>query len=422
MIRFSSACLTRTRRGAVLVWLLLGMTVIIGIVALGLDGGRMMDERRHAQGAADAAALAAAADLYKNYWQHFGKDLSGSAQSAALSSAAANGYDNDGVHNSVTVNVPPLSGNFKGLASYVEVVVQSDLPGSFSRIFTQQDTPVRARAVALGQPLKIGLILLRKTGADALLNKSMVFTLINGPIIVDSNDSAAFNQSSFGVVLANRFDITGNYINPGGGLISGRIRTGVRPTLDPLALLPVPDTTAVPVRSAAPLVINSLVPTILQPGIYQGGIQVNGLASVTLTPGVYIMDGGGFQVKNSAIVAGLEVMVYNTEGSYAAGQIKIDSANVALTAPQTGTYQGISFFQNRALTQSISITGTGATKISGVVYAAQAAINLTGNAAVGVDVLGGAYVCDSMQVTGLGGINVDLGLNPPRVPEVHLVE
>ena len=40
----------------------------------------------------------------------------------------------------------------------------------------------------------------------------------------------------------------------------------------------------------------------------------------------------------------------------------------------------------------------------------------------GVDTLGGGYVCDSMQVTGVGGINIDLGMNPPRVPEVHLVE
>jgi hypothetical protein len=39
-----------------------------------------------------------------------------------------------------------------------------------------------------------------------------------------------------------------------------------------------------------------------------------------------------------------------------------------------------------------------------------------------VDVLGGAYVVDSMTVQGAGAINVNLGLNPPRVPDVRLVE
>jgi hypothetical protein len=161
----------------------------------------------------------------------------------------------------------------------------------------------------------------------------------------------------------------------------------------------------------------------LQPGIYQGGVQVSGVSSVTLMPGVYIMDGGGFQVNNTAAVAGLEVMIYNTDGSFPAGPIQINSmGKMLLTAPQSGPYQGISFFQNRSLTQAIAITGFGLTAIKGVVYAAQGAVSLTGSAPVGVDILGGAYVCDSMQVQGPGGINVNLGLNPPRVPEVRLVE
>src|SRR6516164_4614610 len=86
----------RSRRAAVTVWLVLAMGVIVAIVALGMDGGRMMDERRHAQAAADAAALAAAADLYANYPSGQGADPAGTAQQAALSTAAVNGYANDG--------------------------------------------------------------------------------------------------------------------------------------------------------------------------------------------------------------------------------------------------------------------------------------------------------------------------------------
>src|ERR671935_1138641 len=95
------------RRGAIVPWLLLAAGVILGVVALGTDGGRMLQERRAVQAAADAAALAAGADLYQNHWTYFGKDPGGTARSAALSLAAANGYTNDGVNSIVTVNIPP---------------------------------------------------------------------------------------------------------------------------------------------------------------------------------------------------------------------------------------------------------------------------------------------------------------------------
>ncbi|HYV38751.1 MAG TPA: hypothetical protein VE988_23905, partial [Gemmataceae bacterium] len=130
-----------------------------------------------------------------------------------------------------------------------------------------------------------------------------------------------------------------------------------------------------------------------------------------------------FKVDNAATVTGLEVMVYNTAGTYPADSIDISSlGKVIFTAPMSGTYQGINFFQDRSLTKTLTITSVGSVAIAGVVYAAQGPVNLTDSAAVGVNILGGAYVCDSMQIQGLGNISIDLGLNRPRVPEVHLVE
>ena len=110
-----------------------------------------------------------------------------------------------------------------------------------------------------------------------------------------------------------------------------------------------------------------------------------------MTPGVYIMQGGGFVVDGAATVAGVEVMVYNTTStSYATGPISVTSlGKVALAAPLSGTYQGINFFQDRTLNTPIAMTGFGLAVITGVVYAAAAPVNLTGLAAVGVDVLGG---------------------------------
>jgi len=74
------------------------------------------------------------------------------------------------------------------------------------------------------------------------------------------------------------------------------------------------------------------------------------------------------------------------------------------------------------MTDPVTVTGLGLTTLTGVVYAAKAPVNLTGTAAVGLDILGGAYVAESMTVTGVGAVTVDLGLNRPRIPDVRVVE
>ena len=86
------------------------------------------------------------------------------------------------------------------------------------------------------------------------------------------------------------------------------------------------------------------------------------------------MQGGGFVVDSSATAIGLGVMVYNTTSStYAAGPISVTSVGkVTLVAPTSGTYQGINFFQNRSMTNPVSLTGSGLAAITGVVYAASA--------------------------------------------------
>jgi uncharacterized membrane protein len=410
------------RRGGVAVWLVLGLTAIVGMLALGMDGGRMQEERRRAQATADAAALAAAADLYQNWWTNYGRDVSSSAGGAALSVAADNGYANDGTTSVVTVNIPPTTGAFAGQWSYVEVIAEYRLPGTFGKIFTQQDLPVRARAVARGRPAKIGLLMLSPNASNALLNKSLALAVVGNPIIVNSTDSQAYNQAGLGLVVASRFDITGNYVNSG-GIIVGKIYTGVRPTADPLRKLATPNFATSPVQSNKPLVINSALPTVLKPGTYQGGIQIQGFSIVTMTPGVYILEGGGLQVDNLATVLGLGVMIYNTQGAFPAGPISITSlGKVVLTAPASGMYQGIGIFQDRAVNQPITVSGAGTMACAGTVYAPAADVSLTSILAAGLDTLGGAYICNTMQISGIGSINIDLGNNPPRIPDVTLVE
>src|ERR1700687_1395550 len=104
------------RRGAIVLFVAVCLTVLLGVVAIALDGGVLLTERRPAQATADAAALAAASDLYKNFGTNGGRDCSRTAKASPLSTAAANGYANDGTVSVVTVNIPPSSGDYSGKA------------------------------------------------------------------------------------------------------------------------------------------------------------------------------------------------------------------------------------------------------------------------------------------------------------------
>ena len=143
MLRSLASRLEGTRRGMVAAQVAVSFTALLGVTALLVDGGLVLSERRHAQATADAAAMAAASDLYANWNSNAGVD-NGSAKSSALSVAASNGYANDGTNSTVTINIPPLAGNFIGKAGFVEAIVTWNQKRGFSRIYSTATIPVSA--------------------------------------------------------------------------------------------------------------------------------------------------------------------------------------------------------------------------------------------------------------------------------------
>jgi Flp pilus assembly protein TadG len=207
-----------SRRGTVAVLTAVCLIVIMAALAIALDGGTLLAERRHAQAGADAAAFAAACDLYDNYWANNGTDPNGTALASALNTAKANGYSNDGNQSVVTVNIPPKGGDYVGQAGYVEVIVQYYQTRGFSNIFSAGPIPVQARAVALGSPVAadVGILVLDPTGKGALNAQGSGGTTVQGtPIVVDSNNPEAAIAGGGGTLTAQEFDITGGYTTAG---------------------------------------------------------------------------------------------------------------------------------------------------------------------------------------------------------------
>src|SRR5262245_36417703 len=142
------------RSGNVCVLVAFCIAVLVGVAAIAIDGGLLMDDVQKLQAAADASALAGAEQLY-TYWQPAnGYDTNGKALEAALALAATNGYSNDGVDSVITPNevdgsgnplhgiwCPPISGDHAGQAGYIEVVIQYNQKRHFSAIYGSQKIP-----------------------------------------------------------------------------------------------------------------------------------------------------------------------------------------------------------------------------------------------------------------------------------------
>jgi hypothetical protein len=156
--------------------------------------------------------------------------------------------------------------------------------------------------------------------------------------------------------------------------------------------------------------------------VYQGGIYITSNAKVTLQPGVYVIEGGGLRMDGNSALKGTGVMVYNTGGA-AAGPISLTGGGgVDLAAPTSGIYQGISFFQDRAVTQPVTMQGSSNSSVAGMVYAPSAAVSVGGSGSSLTQLLGGSYVSQTLSVSGSASFHIKQGPNAVALPDILLVD
>jgi hypothetical protein len=405
------------------------MIGLLAVLALSLDGGALLEERRHAQATADAAALSAAGELYLNYWAHSGADPDGTASASAFATAANNGYTNDTTHTTVTVHIPPKNGLYANRTGYAEVIVEFHQRRAFSSVFARDPLPIKARAVAIGMPTAadVGILVLDKTGKSTFNaqgggTSALSIEIVGTPIVVNSAHQEAAIAGGGVNVIAPEYFITGNYTTTGGASFTGDLYTG-RPGLeDPLVDVPPPDPLTMTIQSSKKIQYTSGEMT-LQPGVYKGGITVSGTGSLRLEPGIYYMDGGGFSFTGQGSLFGHNIMVYNAPGNGNADGINVaGQGSVDISGPLDGVYKGLTFFQDRNATVTGNVSGTSeTTRITGTFYFAGALLKITGSG--GVANLGSQYISRYLDLGGNGGIYVDW--SPDKVAQkraVHLVE
>jgi hypothetical protein len=408
------------RRGISLVLVVVSLVALISVLAVSLEGGLLLSERRNAQATADAAAMACAADFYWHYYENFGTDPSQTGYNCAMYTAKLNGYDNDLTNNKVTVNIPPLSGPYTGMPAYVEVIVEYYHTRGFSSIFGVDKVPVRARAVAVGKPSagEFGILVLDPTAKSSFnANGGGTVTVKDTPIIVDSTDPEATIVGGGSTITAPQYQLVGNYTTTGGGTLSGQVFTGVRPVPDPFADLPVPDPKTMTTQQNNKTQLTNGT-TVIYPGVYKGGISASSTANVIMMPGIYYMDQGGFQFTGQGSLIGDNVMIYNNPGNGQGRDVTISASGyVHLTPPDSGIYQGMLLFQDRTSNVAASISGGANMDITGTFYFASALLTVTGSG--GFANFGSQYVSYDLNVQGTGTIYIDW--DPNKVGRVRLI-
>jgi uncharacterized membrane protein len=127
-------------RGYILLTTGVSLTVLLGFLGLTVDVGYLQFQKRRIQSAADAAAAGAAFQLAS----HASHDT---AKTEGLYDSKKNGFE-DAVNGvTVTINIPPTTGNYTTNNYAAEAIVRQANPTYFMNLFNISSVTVAARSV-----------------------------------------------------------------------------------------------------------------------------------------------------------------------------------------------------------------------------------------------------------------------------------
>jgi Flp pilus assembly protein TadG len=392
----------RNEAGVALVVVALAMVVLLGFLGLGIDQGYFRAVKQRMQTAADAAALAGASELSYS-------DVTAAAQA----DAAANGFTNGANGVTVTVNNPPQTAadphyNDPG---YVETIISQSVPTMFAKVFGTKTVTIKARSEAhLGSSSSCFFV--SSPSSTFQVNGGSLTTQCG--IVVSSSASVAF-QSNGATISATAITVQGgDQIN--GGSVNPTPQTHVATASDPLSYIPKPTVGACGSGagtnwsgSSTQVQLSNTTATF-NPGVYCGGIQFNSGVTASFAPGLYIISNGYLQLNGTSTLTGSGVTFYIT-GS---GSVQFNgTSHFSLTAPTTGTYAGILFYQDSNDASSAQLNGDSSTAFQGALYFPGALLQLnggTGNAAYTI------IDASQVQLNGTNIVNADYSSLPNGSP------
>ena len=399
--------------------LVVGMSIfLIGAVGLAVDGAQIYAHQQMARAAADAAAQAGMMSILRgtNATSAF-PFATGSPPIASFTCTTTDG------------RTPCVYARLNGFGGTASDTVTLSFPTTVSGVTLPPDA-VPALTVTVQRSVKTSLIRFIG-GAAASIVKARATAGLSGSVpaeciyVLDSSAQYAFLVNNGANLDVGGCAIAVNSTSPqaagvyGGAVVTGSeldtvggcnctgtyptLKTGMAPVADPFAALPslTPGSC-----SAHPTMYTPGSGTTIMPGTYCGGITVsNGVTGVTFAPGIYIIKGGGLTFGGGITTSGSGVMFYltGTNSTYRSVTIA-NGANVVFSAPTSGIYQGVLFYQNRAITSGSNATfaGGAVTKLTGSLYFPTTYVNFSN----GYNSTGASMAIVAKRVSFVGGAKI----------------
>jgi Flp pilus assembly protein TadG len=361
--------LATDERGNMLMMGAASMPLLIGAAAMAVDGIHLTLARRQLQRAADSAALAGA---------------HARVQSASVDTAARSDLD---LNNRITLSVPaqvenaPTSGPFSGNLRAVRVSLTATRPMPFISFFTSSTPTIRVQATAAsvftGEFCMVSLE--NGTSTGIIFTGSSSVNLGCG-VATNSRSSTAVIAAGNARVVASPVAAIGG-VPPSAGYQQGTTLLPYSPSqADPYVNLPTPS----PTNCQGPANVQPNQTATLSPGCYRG-MDLKG--NVTLQPGTYFIDGSQLEFGATSNVRGSGVtfvLTSSTAGSNPSSIATLSmhgNAVLNLTSPDTGTYEGILFYQDRRSNAGTAtlVNGNSASSFEGGFYFPRGDITFNGN-------------------------------------------
>lgn len=391
------------RSGQMIIFVTLSLFFLFSVMGLAIDLGYSYYTKVYAQSAADAAATAAAKwatdhgfvcttniPCNSTYTCPNPVGTVNTAFQAGCAYAQANGFTNGGSQTVTLIanNTTPPNTTGLGTALWVKATVAQTVPHMFLFWAGFQSGSVATQAIAgISSSGGAGCVYvldpdatkdaLLITGAASLTGSSCgVYVNSTGAGAIDMQGSASITVTGGpGVQIRSPGTAIGN--NPWSPISPNP--TSVASVADPLSSLVAPSFDTTTCKHTNYSLASSSTDHIYPDGVYCGGITVGGSAHLTIDPGIYILKGGGYNSGNSAVVNGTGVTFFLTGTGGTGMQLTGASVN-NLTAPSSGAYQGILFWQDPAFgyTAANNYGNSAVLNATGTLYFPTTALNLSG--------------------------------------------
>lgn len=368
--------LANSERGNVLILVGLSMPMLVGLAGLGTDTIQWSLMKQQLQRSADSAALNGA----------YAKAQSENATTNANLDLVKtlDGFTGVGI----SVQNAPTSGPFAGNTRAVRVALTYSEALPFSSLFLTNPPVITVDATAAvlnnGDYCVISLEDTNTTGITFAGNSTVnlgcgVASNASGSAAITASGSTSVRASPIAAV--GSVPASGNY-QTGTSLVSYSI-----PQRDPFALLPDPTSSIENPCRGGNLTVNSNQTQTINPGCFTS-MTVRG--SLTMNPGVYYIKGGNFTTNAQSSVIAIGVTIIMTGSGTNIGNVDMNGgAEIRMSAPTSGPYQGVIFYKDRDAPASFNDVFNGGASgfFLGAIYMPSQTVTLSGNSAFTTDCL-----------------------------------